>query len=95
MASKRAIESCWPTPASEPEAELIAWEETIALKRALDRLDEEERLLVTLSAYQGLDSKEIGGLVGRPPGTIRYQLHAAREKLRSILLENRSHDRQA
>jgi DNA-directed RNA polymerase specialized sigma24 family protein len=48
--------------------------------------------LVALSVYQGLDSTEIGGLLGKPPGTIRYQLHEAREKLRGILLEKRAHD---
>ena len=78
--------------ASDPGREISAAEQKAALQRALDGLEEDERLLVALSVYQGLDSTEIGGLLGRPPGTVRYQLHATREKLKGILLENRPHD---
>ncbi len=78
--------------APDPGQEISAAEEKAALGRALDRLTDDERLLVALSIHQGLDSTEIGGLLGRPPGTIRYQLHEAREKLRGILLEKRAHD---
>jgi len=74
---------------SEPGAAMAAEEEKAALLRALDRLTEDERTLVALSAYQGLDSSEIGDMLGRPAGTIRYQLHEAREKLRAMLLEKR------
>jgi RNA polymerase sigma-70 factor (ECF subfamily) len=74
---------------------LEAAEEKAALERALDRLDDEERLLVALAFYQGRDSTEIGGLLGRPAGTVRYQLHLVREKLKTILLENKPHDRPA
>ncbi len=75
-----------------PEADASAAEERAALRRALDRLSEEERTLVALSVNEGLDSTRIGGLLGRPPGTVRYQLHAAREKLRGFLLEGHAHD---
>jgi RNA polymerase sigma-70 factor (ECF subfamily) len=77
--------------AAEPAEALAAEEEQAALARALDRLTEDERALVALSVYQGLDSTRIGAILGRPAGTVRYQLHEAREKLRSTLLENRAH----
>src|SRR2546426_12387957 len=80
--------------AVDPGEELSVAEEAASLERALDRLTEDERLLVALSTYQGLDSTEIGGLLGRPPGTVRYQLHEAREKLKGFLLEKRGHDEQ-
>jgi RNA polymerase sigma-70 factor (ECF subfamily) len=76
-----------------PDAGLAALEMKTGLQRALDLLDEDDRLLIALSVYQGLDSTEIGDLLGRPPGTVRYQLHAAREKLRATLSEKLSHDR--
>src|SRR5262245_22727222 len=72
---------------AEPGAALVAAEERAALARALDRLTDDERTLIALSAYQGLDSSEIGAALGRPAGTVRYRLHEAREKLRAMLSE--------
>ncbi len=77
--------------APEPGEAIAAGEEQAALARALDRLTEDERALVALSVYQGRDSAEIGEILGRPAGTVRYQLHEARERLRGFLLENRAH----
>ena len=89
-ASRPEIEARARAVAANEEAS--SDEEKAALQGALDRLSTEERELVALSVYQGLDSTEIGGLLGRPPGTVRYQLHEAREKLKGYLLENRPHD---
>jgi RNA polymerase sigma-70 factor (ECF subfamily) len=75
-----------------PEEEAQRTEEHAALWDALGRLDPQERTLVVLSAYQGLDSGAIGEILGRPAGTVRSQLHEAREKLRGFLVEKRSHD---
>jgi RNA polymerase sigma-70 factor (ECF subfamily) len=86
-AKRGEIAASRPAAVPAPGAELDAAEEQAALLRALDRLDEEERLLVTLSCYQGLESNEIGEMLGRPAGTVRYQLHQAREKLRALLSE--------
>jgi len=69
-------------PAADPGAALAAAEQKAALQKALDRLSEDERMLVALSVYQGLDSTEIGDLLARPAGTVRYQLHEAREQLK-------------
>ena len=78
--------------ADPPDHHLAAKEERKTLLRALDRLGEDERLLIALSFYQDLDSTQIGALLGRPPGTVRYQLHEVREKLRESFLERMSHD---
>lgn len=75
------------TASSEPCARIEHRETTEALRRALLRLDEEERLIVVLTTYQELDSKELGRMLGQPPGTIRSKLHDAREKLRGLMLE--------
>ena len=91
-AAREAIATRSSRDVADPGEELSAAEENAALGRALDQLTDEERTLVALSIHQGLDSTEIGGILGRPPGTIRYQLHEAREKLRRILLEKRPHD---
>jgi RNA polymerase sigma-70 factor (ECF subfamily) len=73
--------------AAEPHQQAQQAEEVMALQGALDRLDDDERTVLALSVYQGLDSTEIGKMVGQPPGTVRWQLHQAREKLRGILQE--------
>jgi len=91
-AAREAVATRSGRDVPDPGEEISAAEEKAALGRALDRLTDEERTLVALSIHQGLDSTEIGGILGRPPGTVRYQLHEAREKLRRILLEKRPHD---
>lgn len=90
--SREAVAARAGQAATHADDELSAAEDRAALGRALDRLTDPERVLVALSIHQGLDSTEIGGLLGRPPGTVRYQLHEAREKLRRFLLENHAHD---
>ena len=74
---------------SAPPDEVQRGEEEAAVRRALERLDDDQRTLVALSVYQGLDSTEIGRILGRPPGTVRWKLHEAREKLKSLFLEKR------
>jgi RNA polymerase sigma-70 factor (ECF subfamily) len=72
---------------AEPSREVQRSEEQEAVRRALERLDEDERMLVALSVYDELDSTEIGRVPGVPPGTVRYRLHQAREKLRELMEE--------
>jgi RNA polymerase sigma-70 factor, ECF subfamily len=82
------VEAARPNPVvPSPEAELERSEQQAGLLRALQRLEGDERELVVLSYYQGLDSKQIGTILGRPAGTIRSRLHDIREKLRVLLLE--------
>ena len=90
-AAREEIAARQPEAAPEPGDGLSAAEEKAALERALDRLTEGERALVALSVYQGLDSTRIAAVLARPAGTVRYQLHEAREKLRGFLLENHAH----
>ena len=68
-------------------------EELTRLQRAMERLEENDRVLVGLSLYQELDSKETGRILGIPAGTVRARLHEVRAKLRGIVMENRSNER--
>ena len=55
------------------------------------QLPPDERLLIVLSVYQGLESTEIAEAVGQPAGTVRWRLHEIREKLRHLLEKRMRH----
>jgi RNA polymerase sigma-70 factor, ECF subfamily len=59
----------------------IAKDESHRLDRAIRRLPEEQRVILVLKVLGGLSSARIGELVGRPSGTVRYQLFLARRSL--------------
>lgn len=54
------------------------------MEDALRRLSEDDREILHLSYYEGLDSKEIARLTDRTPGAVRMQLTRARRKLQDI-----------
>lgn len=80
-----------PAPAAPPD-EVIAAETRARVRDALARLDEEERLLIALSAEEDRTSERIGALLDIPAGTVRYRLHEARAKLRRWLQEAGRHE---
>ena len=51
----------------------------------IDALPEELRLPLVLSAFNELNSREIGGILGIPEGTVRTRLQRARQMLRQKL----------
>ncbi len=59
----RADESL-PTSRPDPLHQLLASEKVEVVARALDRLPEKERLVVTLYFYEELNLKEIGEIIG-------------------------------
>jgi len=66
--------------------EILAKRETEeALRRAIDRLPEEQRLVVVLSELQGLKYQEIGEILDIPVGTVKSRMHTAVEKLKEFL----------
>jgi RNA polymerase sigma-70 factor (ECF subfamily) len=71
------------TAAPEPAA--VEGEQAAALHAAIGRLPDELRVVLVLSVLDGRTSAEIGTLLGRPPGTVRYQLAEARQRLANDL----------
>lgn len=55
------------------------------LRRAIDALDDDMRVVVALRFYAGMDSTEIGELLGVAPATIRGRLRRALLRLRQTL----------
>jgi RNA polymerase sigma-70 factor (ECF subfamily) len=52
---------------------------------ALARLSDDDRELLTLTAWEGLSPTQIAAVVGVEPGTVRVRLHRARRRLKALL----------
>ena len=73
-------------PAAEgPEARAEVAERLALLDRAIRRLPEKLRVVLSLHVAGGLTSAEVGELLGEPAGTVRYQLSQARRRLAAAL----------
>ena len=68
-----------PDPAERADA--------LDLEGALQHLSADERALLALRYEAGLDSREIGALVGRPSATIRWRLSRLIARLRKELCD--------
>ena len=55
------------------------------LRSALDRLDERDREVLLLVAWEGLDHAGLATTLGCSPGAARVRLHRARRRLASVL----------
>jgi len=92
---RRPLTSLDLTPADDPLAladplpgpeELLERAETEqAIVEALALLPPEQRAAVVLRYYLGLSDAEIAAQQACPPGTIKWRLHAARDRLRGLL----------
>ncbi len=57
----------------------------LAIESVLERLGPGDRLLYRCAYLEGLGIREIARLLGRPEGTIKYQLHILRARLGEAL----------
>lgn len=79
--------------AAASDAEVVAVDEFAQVDRAdlvhscLDRLPEEQRLLLTLRFLEDLDLNELAEAVRAPVGTIKSRLHYAKLAMRRMLKE--------
>ena len=67
----------------EELAERSQWRERILC--ALDRLNPEQRAVVTMHDVEGYSLEEIETILETPLGTLKSRLHRARRRLRSLL----------
>src|SRR6185437_2755750 len=74
-----------PSRSLNPEQVLTAANEHAAVQVMIDALPEELRLPLALSAFEELNSREIGRILSIPEGTVRTRLQRAREMLRRKL----------
>lgn len=74
-----------PAPVPNPEQEAVTADMAVRLDAAIQCLPETLRTVLTLHIMGGLNSTEVGSLLERPVGTVRYQLAQARKKLAEAL----------
>jgi RNA polymerase sigma-70 factor (ECF subfamily) len=72
-------------PAPGPEAQAERAEARAAVWRALGQLSPAQRGAIVLRYYLDLSEGEMAARLERSPGTIKWTLHAARERLRGLL----------
>ncbi len=74
--------------AESPVEGLESEERRDSLRKAVDRLPEEQKQVVLLSEFQGMKYQEIGEILGIPVGTVKSRMHTAVERLREILQQD-------
>lgn len=67
------------------EEQLDRYETNEALASAMSRLPAEQRAALVLRYYAGLNDAEISTRLNCTPGTVRWRLYRARERLRHLL----------
>jgi RNA polymerase sigma-70 factor (ECF subfamily) len=72
-------------PSAAVDKSVEAGELAAAVKGAVAALPEDERLIVVLKEYQGLNYSEIAEITNRPVGTLKSINHRAHERLRNTL----------
>ncbi len=72
-------------PAPGPEQQAQALQEGAALRAAMGRLPADQRAVIELAYFQGMGVREIAGIVGCPPDTVKTRMFHARRKLRQWL----------
>ena len=58
-----------------------------ALLNAIDKLPEEQRIVITLRDIQGLSYGEIAQVLDCPDGTVKSRISRARQALKSIIFK--------
>ena len=74
---------------TQPESEAVQNEADTALWQAVHALDEKHRIPIVLRYYHELPVTDIAEMLGVPVGTVHSRLNHARERLRSLLKEER------
>ena len=83
---RRLGESLKQYLANQPDSNEIQLE-VIRTRKALSVLNDQERELICLAAWEGLNSTEIAAILEMKPNTVRTQLARARKKLKVKLEE--------
>ncbi|MDD6223794.1 MAG: RNA polymerase sigma factor [bacterium] len=72
-----------------PKKEELSKEEIMLLKSSLNKLKDEEKIIITLYAISGLKHREIAELLDLPLATVLSKYHRAIKKLKKIMSEEK------
>ena len=84
---EKPLEIADDSPGPEQVAERN--EKIDALRNAIAKLDENQRMVLTLYDINGMSYEEVAKIIQCPVGTVKSRLYRARESLKKILYENR------
>lgn len=76
------LERLGPPQEDASEIPMVSWED---IRRALDRLSDEDRELILLIAWDDLAPAEAAVVLGLTPGAARTRLHRARGRMARLL----------
>lgn len=65
----------------DAESEAAARESQARLREEIDRLPEKLRVVLLLTALEGLETRDVAAILAIPEGTVRSRLHLARKQL--------------
>jgi RNA polymerase sigma-70 factor (ECF subfamily) len=72
-------------PTQGPEEQALTGELRDVLRAALAVLTPAQRTVLVMRYYLQLDEREMAAVLGRPAGTVKWRLHAARRRLQAVL----------
>lgn len=73
--------------ASDPDRTIQQKQLGVLLQRALDRLPEEQRIVVILKEYEDLKFREIADILDEPENTVKSRMYYGLDKLKTIFDE--------
>jgi len=82
---ERRLQDRVASRAPSPVEILAREEQQDALRRAIDRLPEEQKAVVILSEIQGMKYQDIAVILDVPVGTVKSRMHTAMDKLKDLL----------
>ena len=82
---ERRLQDRVASRAPSPVEILAREEQKDALRRAIDRLPEEQKAVVILSEIQGMKYQDIAVILDVPVGTVKSRMHTAMDKLKDLL----------
>jgi RNA polymerase sigma-70 factor (ECF subfamily) len=77
-----------PSPRPDPSQQLMRVEDQQQVRKALRRLPEPYREVITLRYFGELSLVEIAAVTRRPVGTIKAQVHRGLQRLRALIEED-------
>jgi RNA polymerase sigma-70 factor (ECF subfamily) len=72
-------------PAATPADPAEAKDQNHAVRRAIEHLDPDKRLVILLCYHTGMTHDQAAEILELPPGTVKSRLHAALTELRAAL----------
>ena len=91
---ERALREDFPRPAETDPGGQEAAAIRLDVREALALLPEEERTLIILKYFEGLDYARMAELLDKPPGTIASGLNRARGMLQDLLEDKKAESRE-